>query len=64
MRKPSLTKGVVDGMATVVAFVSADMEDEEQGRFTKNDFAAVEYLSRLIAWYSVKAKKRKTKDSI
>ena len=50
MKRPRLTKRIVESLSLIRALAEADMEADE-GRFTDDDWAGIHYLRNLIAWH-------------
>ena len=50
MKRPRLTKRIVESLSQISSLAQNDMEADE-GRFTADDWAGIDYLNKLVAWH-------------
>lgn len=50
MKRPRLTKRIVKSLSQISNLAQNDMETDED-RFTADDWAGIDYLNKLVAWY-------------
>jgi hypothetical protein len=50
MKRPRLTKRIVESLSQIISLAQSDMEADED-RFTADDWAGIDYLDKLIAWH-------------
>jgi hypothetical protein len=53
MKRPRLTKRIVESLALISDLAQTDMETDED-RFTADDWAGIDYLNKLVAWHKRK----------
>jgi hypothetical protein len=49
MKRPRLTKRIVESLSQISDLAQNDMEADEE-RFTADDWAGIDYLNKLVAW--------------
>ena len=50
MKRPRLTKRIVESLSQISSLAQNDMEADED-RFTDDDWAGIDYLNKLVAWH-------------
>ena len=55
MKRPRLTKRIVESLTLISDLAQTDMETDED-RFTADDWAGIDYLKKLVAWHKAKNK--------
>ena len=53
MKRPRLTKRIVESLSQISSLAQNDMEADED-RFTDDDWAGIDYLNKLVAWHKDK----------
>ena len=53
MKRPRLTKRIVESLSQISSLAQNDMEADEE-RFTADDWAGIDYLNKLVAWHKDK----------
>jgi hypothetical protein len=53
MKRPRITKRIVESLSLICDLAQNDMEADED-RFTADDWAGINYLHKLIAWHKQK----------
>lgn len=53
MKRPRLTKRIVESLSQISDLAQNDMEADED-RFTADDWAGIDYLNNLVAWHKDK----------
>lgn len=57
MKRPRLTKRIVESLSQISSLAQNDMEADED-RFTADDWAGIDYLNKLVAWHKDKDSKQ------
>lgn len=50
MKRPRLTKRIRESLSLICDLAQNDMETDVD-RFTEDDWAGIEYLTKLVAWH-------------
>lgn len=53
MKRPRLTKRIVESLSQISDLARNDMETDED-RFAADDWAGIDYLNKLVAWHKDK----------
>jgi hypothetical protein len=60
MKRPRLTKRIVESLSQISDLAQNDMEADEE-RFTADDWAGIDYLNKLVAWHKDKQRQEGAK---